>query len=123
MTLTGSGYFAFWFLIGWLAYVAVRKILRRNQTWEIWGSFMPYALGFYGAFPYALWWVGLVSEESLKLPIMNVFLFYPMIPSLPGVELVFGSLHKAVAVSAMVYLLIIANYLRMLCRPRRWYAE
>ncbi len=120
--MRGAGHFTLWFLIGHVAFVALRQACRRNRKVLLWGPFLPFLLGSLAVLPYLLQSLGIASRETaLSVPFL-LFLLYPLTERSESLQRSFGSFHLNAFLVSLVYLHLIHHYIRLirhLPRPPR----
>ena len=121
--LKGIGHFSFWFVAGYFIFKTL-FLFERDRFWsELYGPFIPFALGIIAAIPYLLATLGVVSFDQIMGGFYNLFLLYGVINQIGPVVLIFSNFHLSLVLDSIVYLLLVLHYIRLVKTTRQVYAK
>jgi|GEM_PF-4824199 len=117
--LRGIGHFTFGFLLGTVVFFLVRATCHNKaREWALYGPFLPFALGLYGALPYLLYRAGMVSDVTVNAPIMNIFLGYAGLNQIPAFKAL-GNFELCTIILGLSYSALCIHYIRFIKQLRR----
>ena len=106
--LSGSGHFAFGFLVGYLLLLIFRKKYHDSLNIHLYLPFLPLVFGVWAALPY-IW-----APSTTNLPTwLNIFFFYPMIHLNEYLITYLGRPAFVALVCGSLYGLILLHYIRL----------
>ena len=127
-SLRGIGHFTIWYLVGFCVFLILKRKAKfrhhhQSRTAMIYGPFLPFVLGGFGALPYLFEVIRVITPHDALSPLFNIFLFYGVLSQSTLLSLMLSSFELNIAFMGLAYLYILAHYISLVKKVRARYAK